>query len=154
MSHRQVMAVAAVAVIAALQAPALASGRTGGGGGGGGTCAPLAMIVKVSHADGNGNSGINAQATIRNCTSVPEQLQLNVSVPGSSTIPFKFSTGAGALPGGGSLTMNASPIGSTPTELRYGQTYKVVGTLTESAPNAGTLATVSTPVTMPAGPVA
>lgn len=153
MSRTTTITVAALAFAATIATPALGSGGSGSGGGGG-ACAPLTMVVKVVHADGNGNSGINAQATIRNCTTVPEQLQLNVSVPGSSTVPFNFSTGAGALPAGSSVTMNASPIGSTPSQLQFGQSYNVVGTLTQSAPTATTLATSSTAVTMPAGPVA
>jgi hypothetical protein len=49
--------------------------------------------------------------------------------------------------------MNASPIGSTPLLLHYGQRYNVVASLTETAPTATTLSTITTPVTMPAGPV-
>jgi hypothetical protein len=39
------------------------------------------MAVKLTHADGNGNTGINVQATIRNCTAVPEPFRLDVAVP-------------------------------------------------------------------------
>jgi hypothetical protein len=110
-------------------------------------------VVKLGHSDGSGNSGINVQATIRNCSTAPEPLALNVSVPNSGTVPFKFTTGAAALLPGGSLTMNASPIGSTPLALHYGQTYNVVASLTETRPTPTRLATISTPVTMPLGPV-
>ena len=148
---------ATLAVLAVLTATPTALAAGGGGGGGGSTqaCTPLTMATKVVHADGNGNSGINVQATIRNCTASPERLQLTVNVPNSGTVPFKFSTGGGALQPGGSLTMFASPIGSTPTALHYGQSYNVVGTLTTSTGTTSTvLSTITQVVTMPAGPVA
>jgi hypothetical protein len=125
----------------------------GGGGGNPVPCAPLVMAVKLPHADGNGNTGVNVQATIRNCTSASEPLQLSISIPNSGTVPFKFTTGGGALQPGGSLTMNASPIGSTPTALHFGQTYAVVGTLSETGPTPATLAPITAMVTMPAGPL-
>jgi hypothetical protein len=50
--------------------------------------------------------------------------------------------------------MGASPIGSTPTQLHFGQTYDVVATLRETGATPKTLATISTPVTMPPGVVA
>jgi hypothetical protein len=144
-----------IAVCAALAAApiALASGGPGGGGGGA-TCAPLTTAVKLAHADGNGNTGINVQATIRNCSSAPEPLQLTVSVPGSGTVPFKFTTGGGALQAGGSLTMFASPIGSTPSALHFGQTYSVIATLSKTGTAPATLSTLTTSVRMPSGPIA
>jgi hypothetical protein len=150
------LAAHAVALGALLATPAaLASGGPGGGGGGGGgggkVCAPLTTLVRLGHADGNGNTGIGVQATIANCSSVFEPLRLTVSVPGSDTVPFAFSTGAAALGPGRSLTMSASPIGSTPLQLHFGQTYDVVATLTETGATPATLATISTPVTMPGG---
>jgi hypothetical protein len=110
--------------------------------------------VRLGHSDGTGNSGLNVEATIRNCSSVGQSYQLNVSVPGSATVPFNFSTGGATLQPGRSLTMFASPIGSTPLQLHYGQTYEVVATLTETGPTPQTLSTISTPVTMPPGVVA
>ena len=146
--------VGVLALAALVAVPAFASGGgPGGGGGGGSACAPLTMIVRLGHSDGSGNSAIGVQATIRNCSNIPEAMTLNVSVPGSTTVPFSFSTSFGRLQPGQSLTMNASPIGSTPLQLHYGQTYDVVGTLSETAPTPGTLATVTTPVTMPQGVV-
>jgi hypothetical protein len=148
--------VAVIGVLAALAAsPAFASSGpgSGGSGSGGGGCAPLTMLVKVAHADGNGNSGINVQVTIQNCSSAPQPLQLTVTVPNSATVPFKFSTGGVALAPGRSLTMFASPIGSTPIALHYGQTYDVVGTLSETGATPRTLSTITTPVTMPPGVV-
>jgi hypothetical protein len=93
------------------------------------------------------------QATIRDCATVPQRMQLDVSIPGSSTVPFHFTTGGGALNPGGSLTMSSAPIGSTPLQLHYGQTYDLVGTLTETGPTPQVLSTISTPVTMPPGVV-
>jgi hypothetical protein len=144
---------AVLAVLATLPvSPAVAAGRGGGGGGGAPTaCAPLTMSVKVAHADGNGNSGVNVQATIRDCSAVPQPMRLDVSIPGSGTVPFRFTTGGASLAPGASLTMSASPIGSTPLLLHFGQTYKIVGTLTKTGAVPTTLATVSTPVTMPPG---
>jgi hypothetical protein len=135
--------------------PAFASGgggSSGGSGGGGGTsCAPLALGVSVAHADGNGNSSIQVQATVRDCTALPQQhLQLTVSVPGSGTVPASRDL---ALQPGGSLRLFASPIGSTPLLLHFGETYNVIGTLVESDSTPTTLATISIPVTMPAGVV-
>lgn len=138
---------AGTALLAA--SPALASGGGGGGGGGGQSCAPLTMLVKLAHSDGTGDSAIGVQATIRDCDSLPEAMRLAVSVPGSATVPFAFTTGPAMLSPGRSLTMNASPIGSTPLALHFGQTYDVVGTLTSGT--GATLATVTTPVTMPPG---
>ncbi len=130
---------------------AYASGG-GGGGGGGSACAPLAWKVQAVHAD-SGSTGIDVQATIRNCSATPETLALNVSVPNSATVPFKFSSGGAALPPGRSISMSASPIGSTPGQLHYGQTYSVVGTLTQTGSSPRTLSTLSATVTMPPGPV-
>ena len=145
---------AAVAVLVA--SPTFASGGPGGGGGGGSPppCAPLATSVKLVNRDGNGNTGLEVRATIQNCTSAGQTLQLTVSVPDSSTVPFDFSTGGATLQPGRSLTMGASPIGSTPTQLHFGQTYDVVATLTETGATPKTLSTISTQVTMPSGIVA
>lgn len=148
-----------LALSAALAAApsAVASGGGGTGGGGGGTpqtCAPLTTVVKLPHADGNGNTSINVQATIRNCSSASEPLRLDVSVPNSGTVPFKFTTGGVAVPPGFSLTMNASPIGSTPLLLHFGQSYNVVAALTETGATPTTLSTITTTVTMPLGPLA
>jgi hypothetical protein len=148
---------ATLAVIAALAAVSTAFASGGSGPGGGGTspaCAPLTMAVKLVHADGNGNTGINVQATIRNCTSAPQPLQLTVTVPNSGTVPFKFTTGGGALQPGGSLTMFASPIGSTPSALHFGQTYSVVGALSTTGATPAVLSKITTMVTMPSGPIA
>jgi hypothetical protein len=161
MSRKRLAAeiVAVLGVLAALAAsPAFASGGPGGGGGSGsggsgGGCAPLTLNVRVGHADGNGNSGIGVQATMLNCSSAPEPMQLAVTVPNSGTVPFTFSTGGAALAPGRSLTMFASPIGSTPIALHYGQTYDVVGTLSETGATPRTLSTITTPVTMPPGVV-
>src|SRR6266850_3461299 len=130
---------AAVAVLVA--SPTFASGGPGGGGGGGSPppCAPLATSVKLVNRDGNGNTGLEVRATIQNCTSAGQTLQLTVSVPDSSTVPFDFSTGGATLQPGRSLTMGASPIGSTPTQLHFGQTYDVVATLTETGATPKTL---------------
>jgi hypothetical protein len=111
------------------------------------------MAVKLAHADGNGNTGINVQATIRNCSAAPEPLRLDVTVPNSATVSFKFTTGGGALQPGGSLTMFASPIGSTPSALHFGQTYTVVGSLTKTGATPTVLSRLAATVTMPAGPV-
>ncbi len=147
---------AASVLLAAAAAPAaIAAGGGGGGGGGGGNpCVPLTMTVKLPHADGNGNTGINVQATIRNCTTAPEPLRLDVTVPGSATVPFKFTTGGGVLQPGGSLTMFASPIGSTPSALQFGQTYTVVASLTKTATTPTLLSRLTATVTMPLGPIA
>jgi hypothetical protein len=143
-----------LAVAATLVAAPTALAGGGPGGGGGGACAPLTTAVKLVHADGNGNTGIMVQATIRNCTTAPEPLQLTVTVPRSGTVPFKFTTGGGALQPGGSLTMFASPIGSTPSALHFGQTYSVIATLSRTGTAPATIATITTNVTMPPGVVA
>jgi hypothetical protein len=145
-------AVAFSAVLVAAPA-AIASG--GGGGGGGGTpapCTPLTTVVSLGHADGNGQSSIGVLATVRDCTaSDQQQLHLNVAVPGSATKPFDADL---ALHPGGSLTRNASPIGSTPLLLQYGHTYHVVATLTNTATTpASVISTVTATVTMPPGVV-
>jgi len=129
-----------------------AAGARGGPGGGGAPapCVPLTTSVGVAHADGNGNSSISVVATVRNCSPAAQSWQLKVSVPNSGTKAFSF---ASALPAGASVTMNASPIGSTPLLLHYGQTYNVVASLTETSPTPATLSTITTPVTMPSGPV-
>jgi hypothetical protein len=151
---------AATLALSAAMAAAPAAIAAGGGGGGGGSggggnhCMPLTMIVKLPHADGNGNTGINVQAAIRNCTTAPEALRLDVTVPGSSTVPFKFTTAGGALQPGGSLTMFASPIGSTPSALHFGQTYTVIGSLTKTGTTPIVLSRLTATVTMPSGPVA
>jgi hypothetical protein len=124
---------------------AVAKGGGGGGGGGGGSCAPLSDTVGVARADGTGDYAISVNATVRNCSAAGESITLNVSVPGSGTQPFSYST---LLPPGASFTRIASPIGSTPLLLQLGQTYNVVATLTDSV--AGPLATITTPVTIPA----
>jgi hypothetical protein len=143
-----------LAVVATLVAAPTALAGGGPGGGGGGTCAPLTTAVKLVHADGNGNTGIMVQATIRNCTTAPEPLQLTVTVPGSGTVPFKFTTGGGALQPGGSLTMFASPIGGTPSALHFGQTYSVIATLSKTGTAPATISTITTNVTMPPGVLA
>jgi hypothetical protein len=137
------------AVVAALAAtPASASGGGGASSSGGGsTCAPLTSIVGVAHSD-SGASGIGNQSTVRNCGFANEWFRLTVAVPGSGTVPFVFD---GALSPGRTLTENAGPIGSTPLALHYGQTYDVVTTLSV---DGGTVTTIHTAVTMPAGPVA
>jgi hypothetical protein len=142
----------AASAVLGMAPAAIAAG--GGGGGGGQPCVPLTMAVKLPHADGNGNTGINVQATIRNCTTAPEPLRLDVSVPGSGTVPFKFTTGGGALQPGGSLTMFASPIGSTPSALHFGQTYTVVAALTKTGATPTLLSRLTAAVTMPLGPIA
>jgi hypothetical protein len=92
------------------------------------------------------------RATLRDCTPVDQQhLHLNVSIPGSGTKPFD---GNFALHSGGSLTTNASPIGSTPLLLQFGHTHNVVATLTDAATTPGrVISTVTTAVTMPPGVV-
>jgi hypothetical protein len=152
-SARTGFAALAVSLAALAVSPALAAGGGGGGGGGGGTapCVPLTMKVAVGHADGNGNSSIGDAATIRNCTGTPIPLKLTVSVPGSGTVPGTFSTGTGWFPTNFALTVQAGPIGSTPLLLHFGQTYTVVGTLSETGATPATLATVTTTVTMPPG---
>jgi hypothetical protein len=107
------------------------------------------MSVGVTHSD-SGASGIGAVATIANCSTTIAPLQLTVSVPGSGTVPAKFSA---PFQVGGSLTVAASPIGSTPLLLHYGQTYNVVAKLTRTGPTPTVVSTITTPVTMPPGPV-
>jgi hypothetical protein len=144
---------AAILVLgAALSAAPAAIAAGGGGGGGGNPCTPLTMSVKLPHADGNGNTGINVQATIRNCTAAPEPLRLDVTVPNSGTVPFKFT--GGVLQPGGALTMFASPIGSTPSALHFGQTYTVIASLTKTGPTPTILSRLTATVTMPLGPIA
>ena len=89
---------------------------------------------------------------MRDCTSADQQhLHLNVTVPGSGTKPFDADL---ALHPGGSLSRNASPIGSTPLLLQYGYTYDVVATLTNTATTPGNvISTVTATVTMPPGVV-
>jgi hypothetical protein len=129
---------------------ALASGG-GGGGGGSQSCVPLTTVVGVAHADGNGQSGISVQATVRNCSRANEHMHLTVTVPNSGTVPFNQNLAASP---GRPLTLIASPIGSTPLLLHYGQTYTVVATLTntDNVP-ATVLGTTTTTVTMPPGVV-
>jgi hypothetical protein len=50
--------------------------------------------------------------------------------------------------------MFAGPIGSTPSALRFGQTYTVVGSLTKTGATPTVLSRLAATVTMPAGPVA
>ena len=151
MSGSRVGAAMFAATVALAVAPVAIA--AGGGGGGGNPCLPLIMAVKLAHADGNGNTGINVQATIRNCSAAPEPLRLDVAVPNSATLPFTFTTGGAALQPGGSLTMFASPIGSTPSALHFGQAYTVVGFLTEIGATPTVLSKLTATVTMPAGPV-
>ena len=153
MRHRQSIAMGVALGLLAAAPAALASGGGGSGAGSGGSasCAPLTMVVGVGHAD-SGQSSVGATATVRNCTSAPQQhLQLTVNVPGTSTVPFKASLAENP---GNSITMAASPIGSTPLLLHYGQTYQVVATLTDmSTAPAAVLSSQTFSVTMPAGPV-
>jgi hypothetical protein len=107
------------------------------------------MSVGVGHSD-SGASGITAVATITNCRAAIAPLQLTVSAPGSGTVPAKFSA---PFQVGGSLTITASPIGSTPLLLHYGQTYNVVATLTQTGPTPTVVSTITKQVTMPPGPV-
>jgi hypothetical protein len=145
-------AASAITVALAVAPAAIASGGPGGGGGGSSTSCALATIVAAVHADVNGNSAVRVRATLRDCTAVDQQhLHLNVSIPGSGTKPFD---GNSALHPGGSLTTNASPIGSTPALLQFGHTYNVVATLSDTgtAP-ASVISTVTSTVTMPPGVV-
>lgn len=153
---RTAVAATAIAFVAALSftAPALASGGPGGGGGGGGstTCTPLTLTAHFGQIRDSREYTVNATATIKNCSSSAERLALNVSVPGSQMNPFTYST---ALPAGASFTRNASPQGSTPLQLHYGQSYNVIGTLTETSTTPGkVLGTSSMPFTVPSGPAA
>src|SRR4051794_9896379 len=156
MSHRRIGAalLAASALFTAAPAALASGGKAGGGGGGGGgggssSCTPLVMSVGVGHSD-SGASGVAAVGTITNCSTTIAPLQLTVSVPGSGTVPAKFSA---PFQAGGSLTVDASPIGSTPLLLHYGQTNNVVATLTQTGANPTVVSTITTPVTMPPGPV-
>ena len=123
-----------------------ASRSSGGGGGGGSACLPLTTIVGVGHSD-SGASGIAVRATVQNCGSANERFRLTITAPGSGTVPFSLD---GGLSPGRALTENASPIGSTPLALHYGQTYDVVTTLSV---NGVTVANNDAAVTMPTGPV-
>src|SRR3954471_6929723 len=138
-----VIACVSVLVVLSLVAGAAASGGPGDGGGGGGTapCTPLSDTVSLVRSDGTGNWAINVVATVRNCSAVGQAIKLKVEVPGSSTTAFSYST---LLPPGASFTRNASPIGSTPLQLHFSQTYNVVATLRQTAPVATTLATITT----------
>jgi hypothetical protein len=154
MSRRRVGAalLAASAVFTVVPAAVASGGKGGGGGGGGGgsaPCTPLVMSVGVGHSD-SGASGIVGVATITNCSTAIAPLELTVSVPGSGTVPAKFSA---PFQVGGSLTISASPIGSTPLLLHYGQTYNVVATLTQTGAIPSVVSTITTRVTMPPGPV-
>ena len=93
MSRRRLAAAVLAACTLLTVAPvALAAGGGGpGSGGGGGVCTPLTTKVTLPHADINGRTAINVQATMRNCDTTRAPLELTVSVPGSSTVPFKFS---------------------------------------------------------------
>jgi hypothetical protein len=155
-SRNRIGATVAIACAALAAAPvAVAAGGGGGSGGGGGggttTCRPLVTQVAVGHAD-SGQSGIGVGATVSDCTSLSQQhIHLNVSVPGSTTVPYNTNL---ALNPGTVLTMNASPIGSTPGQLQYSKTYTVIATLTDTSTAPATvLATTTSSVTMPAGPV-
>jgi hypothetical protein len=148
--RRHALVLTCLSLLAAVVVVPLAGAQGGGGGGGGGgasSCSPLTDTVKLARADGNGNYAISVTATVRNCTAVGESITLGVSAPGSGTKAFSFTT---LLPPGASFTRDASPIGSTPLLLHLGQTYNVVATLTENTPVAGTPATITTPVTIPA----
>ena len=143
------LAVAIIAPVSIGVGPAFASG---GGGGGGSSCRPLTAKVQLSRSD-SGESGINVQSTITNCSHAPQSLALTVSVPNSATVPFTFNSGGATLQPGRSITLFADPIGSTPGQLKYGQTYTVTGTLIQTKPTPTTLGTFSTVLTMPPGPV-
>lgn len=151
MHNRRITTMCALGGLLAAAPAAIASGGGGGGGGGTTPCAPLTTLVAVGHAD-SGESGIGVTATVRDCGVAPQQrLHLNVAVPNSGTVPANRDL---AEPPGGSLTLNASPIGSTPSQLRYGQTYTVVATLTDASTSPSTvIATTTSSVTMPAGKV-
>jgi hypothetical protein len=146
--RRHALILASLTLLAALVAVPMAGAKGGGGGGGApATCSPLTDTVGLGRSDGTGNWAIRVSATVRNCTSLGQSITLGVSVPGSGTKAFSYTT---LLPPGASFTRDASPIGSTPLLLHLGQTYDVVATLTENSPVAGTLGTISTPVTIPA----
>jgi hypothetical protein len=137
-----------VALLAALSITAVAAAKGGPGGGTTAPCTPLTDTVSLARSDGTGNWSIGVVATVRNCSAVGEAIKLKVEVPNSGTAAFSYST---LLPPGASFTRIASPIGSTPLLLHFGQTYNVVATLRQTAPVTTTLATITTPVTMPAG---
>lgn len=150
MRHRQSIAIVTALGLLAATPAALASGG-GSGGSGNPPCVPLTMTVGVGHAD-SGQSSIAATATVRNCTSTPQQhLQLAVSAPNSGTVPSKINLAENP---GNSVTVAAGPIGSTPLLLHYGQTYQLVATLSDTTTvPAVVLSRQTFSVTMPSGPV-
>ena len=87
------------------------------------------------------------RATVQNYEITNERFRLTITAPGSGTVPFSLD---GGLSPGRALTENATPIGSTPLALHYGQTYDVVTTLSV---NGVTVANNDAAVTMPTGPV-
>jgi|SRR3954452_1228851 hypothetical protein len=152
MRRRTGLLITCLSLLAALANTAGATAQGGPGGGGGGTpapCAPLTDTVGLARSDATGNWAISVVATVRNCTSVGQAIKLKVEVPGSATSAFSYST---LLPPGASFTRIASPVGSTPLQLQFGRSYNVVATLRQTAPVTTTLATVTTPVTIPAAP--
>jgi hypothetical protein len=138
---------ATLAVIGALAVAPAALGSGGGGSGGsggsGGGCAPLTMPVKVIAVQGH--YGLEIQPTIQNCTSVPEPVALTVTVPGSTSPPFTFSSGGAVLQPGRTVTMFANPIGV----VQPGATYTVIGVLTRTGATPAVLSTIATTVTIP-----
>ena len=74
------------------------------------------MSVGVGHSD-SGASGIVGVATITNCSTAVAPLEVTVSVPGSGTVPAKFSA---PFQVGGSLTIGDDPTRehSAPAPLR------------------------------------
>jgi hypothetical protein len=126
---------------------ALAQGGPGGGGSGGGGCTPLIAVATVGRSDFSANWRIGVQATIRNCTAANQLLHLNVSVANSGDAPFNADTG---LAPGATAVRNASPAGSTPVQLQFGRTYRVVTTLTQTTAPSTVLATSTFNVTIPA----
>lgn len=151
MHNRRITTMCALGGLLAAAPAAIAAGGGGGGGGGTTTCAPLTTLVAVGHSD-SGESAVGVTATVRNCGVAPQQrLNLNVRVPNSGTVPANRDL---AEQPDGSLTFNAGPIGSTPSQLHYGQTYSVLATLTDTSTSPATvIATTTTTVTMPAGKV-
>jgi hypothetical protein len=144
----------ATLILGAALAAAPTAVASGGGGtsgsGGGATCTPLATLASVGHTDFSGNWHIGVQATIRNCTAINQLYHINVSVPGSSELPFNADLG---LPPNGSVTRFVSPGGGTPLQLQFGQTYTVVATLTRTTTSpAQVLSTVDSTVAIPAAP--
>jgi hypothetical protein len=145
-----VLGAAFAAAPAALAAGGGGSGSGGGGGGGSTPCTPLVTTASVGHTDFSGNWHIGVQATIRNCTAANQLYHINVSVPGSSELPFNADLG---LPPNGSVTRFVSPGGGTPLQLQFGQTYTVVATLTRTTTSpAQVLSTVDSTVAIPAAP--